>query len=48
MPIEGTYQNAVMGNPPDGENVSLWMVNIWKVVDGKAVQRWTGADTLAL
>ncbi|MGD8966326.1 MAG: ester cyclase [Anaerolineae bacterium] len=48
MPIEGTFENELMGIPPNGKKVSLWMANIWKVVDGKAVEWWINMDTLSL
>ena len=48
MPIEGTFENELMGVPPNGKKVSLWMCNIWKVVDGKAVEWWLNFDTLSL
>jgi predicted ester cyclase len=48
MPVEGTFENALMGIPPNGKKVSLWMANIWRVVDGKAVEWWINMDTLSL
>jgi predicted ester cyclase len=48
MPIEGTFENEIMGIPPNGKKVSLWMANIWKVVDGMAVEWWINMDTLSL
>ena len=37
MPIEGTFTNELMGITPNGKKVVVWMANIWRVVDGKAV-----------
>jgi predicted ester cyclase len=48
MPVEGTFENELMGIPPNGKKVSLWMTNIWKVVEGKAVEWWISMDTLSL
>ena len=48
MPIEGTFTNELMGIPPNGKKVSLWMCNVWKVVGGKAVEWWIHMDTLSL
>ena len=48
MPIEGTFTNELMGVPPNGKKVSLWMCNVWKVVGGKAVEWWINMDTLSL
>ena len=48
MPIEGTFTNQLMGIPPNGKKVSLWMCNVWKVVGGRAVEWWINMDTLGL
>lgn len=48
MPVEGTFTNQLMGIPPNGKNVSLWMCNVWKVVGGRAVEWWINMDTLGL
>jgi predicted ester cyclase len=47
-PIEGTFTNELMDIPPNGKKVSLWMCNIWRVVEGKAVEWWINMDTLSL
>lgn len=46
MPMEGTFTNALMGIPPNGEKVSVWMTNIWRIADGKAAEWWISMDTL--
>jgi hypothetical protein len=43
MPIEGTFENELMGIPPNDQQVSLWMASIWK-----AVEWWINMDTLSL
>ena len=48
MPIEGTFTNELMGIPPNGEKVAVMMANIWRIVDGKAVEWWINLDTLSL
>jgi predicted ester cyclase len=48
MPIEGTFENELMGIPPNGKKVTLWMANIWKVVGGRVVEWWINMDTLSL
>ena len=48
MPVEGTFTNELMGIPPNGKKVSLWMCNVWKVVDGKAVEWWLNMNTLSM
>ena len=46
MPVEGTFTNELMGIPPNGQKVVVWMANIWRVVDGKLVEWWLNMDTL--
>ena len=48
MPIEGTFTNELMGIPPNGKKVVVWMANIWRVVEGKVVEWWLNTDTLSL
>ena len=48
MPIEGTFTNELMGIPPNGKKVAVWMANIWRVAEGKAVEWWINMDTLSL
>ena len=48
MPVEGTFTHELMGIPPNGKKVSLWMCNVWKVVDGKAVEWWLNMNTLSM
>jgi len=46
MSAEGTFTNALMGIPPNGKKVLLWMINIWRFADGKIVEWWHSMDTL--
>jgi steroid delta-isomerase-like uncharacterized protein len=48
MPITGTFTNELMGIPPNGNRVTIWMANIWRIQDGKAVEWWINMDTLSL
>jgi predicted ester cyclase len=48
MPVVGTFTNELMGIPPNDKKVVVWMANIWRVVDGKAVEWWLNVDTLGL
>jgi steroid delta-isomerase-like uncharacterized protein len=48
MPIEGTFANELMGIPPNGKKVVVWMANFWRLADGKAVEWWINMDTLSL
>jgi len=46
MSAEGTFTNELMGIPPNGKKVLLWMINIWRFADGKIVEWWHSMDTL--
>ena len=46
MLLEGTFANELMGIPPNGAKVAVWMANVFKVVEGKAVECWFNLDTL--
>ncbi len=48
MPLEGTFTNELMGIPPNGKKVAVWMANIWRIADGKAAEWWLNMDTLSL
>jgi predicted SnoaL-like aldol condensation-catalyzing enzyme len=47
-PIVGTFTNVLMSIPPTGEEVVVWMANIWRVTDGKVSEWWLNTDTLGL
>ena len=46
MSAEGTFTNPLMGVPPTGKKVVVWMANIWRFADGKIVEWWMNMDTL--
>jgi len=48
MPIEGTFTNELMGIPPNGKKVALWMCNVWRIAEGKIAEWWINMDTLGL
>jgi predicted ester cyclase len=48
MPAEGTFTNALMGIPPNGKKMSIWMANISRFAGGKIVEWWLNMDTLGL
>ncbi|HKQ02266.1 MAG TPA: ester cyclase [Actinomycetes bacterium] len=42
----GTHQGEIMGIPPTGTAVTLAGINIFRVQDGKLVERWGRTDDL--
>ena len=44
----GTHRGSVMGETPTGQHVVLGGINIFRIVDGKIVERWGRLDDLGL
>ena len=44
----GTHRGALMGESPTGREIVLRGVNIFRVADGKIVERWGSLDQLGL
>jgi steroid delta-isomerase-like uncharacterized protein len=44
----GTHRGSVMGESPTGHDVELHGVNIFRITDGKIVERWGRLDDLGL
>ena len=44
----GTHHGSVMGETPTGQHVVLRGINIFRIVDGKIVERWGRLDDLGL
>ena len=44
----GTHRGAVMGETPTGREIVLRGVNIFRIADGKIVERWGRLDQLGL
>lgn len=44
----GTHRGSVMGESPTGQDVVLRGVNIFRITDGKIVERWGRLDDLGL
>ena len=44
----GTHSAALMGETPTGKHVVLRGVNIFRIADGKIVERWGRLDHLGL
>jgi steroid delta-isomerase-like uncharacterized protein len=45
---QGTHRGSVMGEVPTGQHVVLRGINIFRIVDGKIVERWGRLDDLGL
>ena len=44
----GSQQGEIFGVPPSGRTVTLPGINIWRVRDGRIVERWGQLDDLGL
>ena len=44
----GTHQGEIFGVPPSGRTVSMPGINIWRLRDGRVVERWGRLDELGL
>jgi len=44
----GTHQGEVFGVPPSGRTVTLPGINIWRIRDGRIVERWGQLDDLGM
>jgi predicted ester cyclase len=44
----GTHRGSVMGESPTGRDVVLRGINIFRITDGKIVERWGRLDDLGL
>jgi steroid delta-isomerase-like uncharacterized protein len=48
LPTVGTFTNEWNGLPPTGELVSVPLISIWHITDGKLAEAWFGLDTMLL
>ncbi len=46
--FHGTHQGEFMGIPPTGQQVSIGLIDIVRVADGKVVEHWSMGDNLGL
>ena len=46
--LRGTHQGALMGIPPTGKQIAITGMSLWRVADGKIIERWESADMLGL
>ncbi len=46
--FHGTHQGEFMGIPPTGQQVSIGLIDIVRIADGKVVEHWSMGDTLGM
>ena len=46
--FHGTHQGEFMGIPPTGQQVSIGLIDIVRIVDGKVAEHWSMGDDLAM
>ena len=44
----GTHQGEFLGIPPTGRHVSVGLIDIMRIVDGKVVEHWRVGDDLSM
>jgi steroid delta-isomerase-like uncharacterized protein len=44
----GTHEGEFLGYPPTHTPVSWTAIHIWRIADGRLVERWTEADVLGI
>lgn len=48
LTVRGTHQGELMGIPATGKKVTIGLVDILRMQDGKIVERWGQADLLGM
>ena len=46
--FHGTHQGTFMGIPPTGQQVSIGLIDVVRVADGKVVEHWSMGDNLGM
>ncbi len=46
--FHGTHLGEFMGMPPTGQQVSIGLIDIVRIVDGKVVEHWSRGDDLGM
>ena len=46
--FRGTHQGEFMGIPPTGQRVSIGLIDIVRIADGKVVEHWAIGDNLGM
>jgi predicted ester cyclase len=44
--FSGTHKGELMGIPPTNKKVTIWQIDIHRIVGGKLVESWSMIDTL--
>lgn len=46
--FHGTHQGEFMGIPPTGQQVSIGLIDIVRIVDGRVIEHWSMGDNLGM
>jgi steroid delta-isomerase-like uncharacterized protein len=46
--FHGTHQGEFLGIPPTGQQVSIGLIDIVRIADGKVVEHWSMGDNLGM
>lgn len=46
--FHGTHQGEFMGIPPTGQQVSIGLIDIVRIMDGRVVEHWAMGDNLGM
>jgi predicted ester cyclase len=46
--LQGTHQGEFMGIPPTGQQVSMGLIDIVRIADGRVVEHWSMGDNLGM
>lgn len=46
--VSGTHQKAFMGVPPTAKEVTVELIEMFRIEDGRVVERWAVMDRLAM
>ena len=46
--LRGTHRGELLGIPPTGKQVTVGLVDMWRVLNGRVVEQWGGPDMFDL
>jgi steroid delta-isomerase-like uncharacterized protein len=46
--VTGTHHGEFLGFPPTGKPISWTSIHIWRVANGRLLERWSEADVLGI